>query len=89
MTEIETIQVTAQEFKENMEHYLELMETKRIVVVHGDEPMMAIGLWLPDEHRHLPPRWFWEEIFGRQPVDRTNRASRALLEDRGVIPRST
>jgi hypothetical protein len=89
MTEIETVTVTAAEFKERMDHYLALKETTRIVVLHREEPMIAIGPWLPGERRTLPPRWFWDEIFPRQPIDHTNRASRAILEDRGVIPRST
>jgi hypothetical protein len=85
MAEIETVTVTAEDFKENIDHYLELKETTRLVIVHGDEQMMALGPWLPGEERFLPPRWFWDEIFPPQPVDRTNRASRAILEDRGVI----
>jgi hypothetical protein len=85
-TEIETVTVTAKEFRENLDYYVELMETTRVVLMHGDEPMMAVGPWLPDEQRFLPPLWFWEEIFPPEPVDRTNRASRAILEDRGIYP---
>ena len=86
MTEIETVRVTAEEFRENLDHYLELKETTRVVIMHADEPMMAIGPWLPDERRCLPPLWFWEEIFPPEPIDWTCRASRAVLEDRGILP---
>ena len=82
-TEIETITVTFEEFKENFDHYLKVKETKRLVVVHGDEEVAVLGPWLPDEERFISPKWFFDELFGWEPVDMESSLTRALLEDRG------
>jgi hypothetical protein len=83
MTEIETVTVTFEEFKANFEHYRRIKATKRIVVLHEGQAVAVIGPWLPHERRFISPKWFFDELFGREPVDMESLGTRAILEDRG------
>ena len=85
MTEIETVTVTFEEFKENLDHYLQVKKTKRLVVMHGSEEVAVLGPWLPDEERFISPKWFFDELFPPEPFDPDDPEplTRALLEDRG------
>ena len=69
MTEIETVTVTFEEFKQNLEGYLEIKETKRLVVMHGDEEVAVLGPWLPGEERFISPQWFFDELFPPEPIN--------------------
>ena len=82
MTEIETVTVTFEEFKENFESYDHVRETKRLVITHEGEQIAVLGLWLPNETRTFPPDWFFDELFPPEPIDHECKASRALAEER-------
>jgi hypothetical protein len=84
MTEIETVTVSFEEFKAKLQHYMELQEEKRVVVMHEGEVVAAIGPWLPDEERFLSPRWFFDDLFPPQPINPEDpyALSRALDETR-------
>lgn len=82
--EIETVTVTFEEFRERFGHFVKVRETKRLVVMHGDERVAVLGLWLPDERRFLPPRWFFDQLFPPEPINPEDpwSLSRALEETR-------
>jgi hypothetical protein len=84
MTEIETVTVSFEEFKAKLQHYMELQEEKRVVVMHEGEVVAAIGPWLPGEERFLSPRWFFDDLFPPQPINPEDpyALSRALDETR-------
>ena len=86
--EIETVTVTVKEFKQNLEHYLKVKKTKRLLVFHEGERVATLGPWLPGEERIGSPKFFWflDELFPPGPVDMESRATRSLLEDRGIDP---
>jgi hypothetical protein len=92
--EIETVTVSFEEFKESFDHYMRVKETARLVVMHGGEAVAVLGPWLPGEERFISPKWFFDELFGRDPVDMESSLTRAVLEDRGysfteTLPRSS
>jgi len=86
--EIETVTVTYEEIKANLEHYLLVKETKRVVITHEGEQVMALGPWLPGEERLFPPEWVFLGLFPPQPMDPDNpyMLTHALEEVRGNRP---
>jgi hypothetical protein len=80
--EIETVTVAFEEFKENLEAYDQVRETKRLVITHEGEQVAVLGLWLPDEDRPIPPLWFFHELFPPGPIDWERKLSRALEIER-------
>jgi hypothetical protein len=82
--ETETVTVTFDEFKEKLQHYMELQETKRLVVMHGEEEIAVLGPWLPEEERFLSPQWFFDELVPPEPINPEDpySLSRALEETR-------
>ena len=56
-TEIETVTVTLEELKANLEHYYWLKKTKRLEVTYNGEMIAAVGPWLPDESRFMFMHW--------------------------------
>jgi hypothetical protein len=85
MTEIETVTVTFEEMKANRDHYLKVKETKRLVITHEGEQVMALGPWLPGEERVFPAPWVFTELFPPLPMDPDNPylLTRALEATRG------
>jgi hypothetical protein len=81
---IETVTVTFEELKADLDRYLELGETKRVVVMRDGEQVAVLGLWLPGEERSPTPQWMkmYEDLFPSEPIDHENKASRALAEER-------
>jgi hypothetical protein len=58
MTEIETVTVTVEDLKANLDHYYRLMETKRLVITFEGKEVAAVGRWLPGEKgRGWSLRW--------------------------------
>jgi hypothetical protein len=88
MTEIETVTVTFEEFKASLHHYMAVKETKRVSVIRDGEEVAVLGPWLPGEERIMTAEWFafYRDLFPPEPVDMTNRTSRALEEQRGSLP---
>jgi hypothetical protein len=84
MTAIETVTVSFEEFKAKLQHYMELQEEKRVVVMHEGEVVAAIGPWLPGEERFLSPQWFFDELFPPESINPEDpySLSRALDETR-------
>lgn len=95
MTEIETVTVSYEELKANVDFYYRLKETKRIVVVRDEEEISVLGPWLPGERRRsMSSRYplFWSQLLNEmfpEPWDPEEPDSllRALEEDRGHRPR--
>jgi hypothetical protein len=95
-TEIETVTVTFEDLKANVDHYYRLKETKRLVVVRDTEEIAVLGPWLPGERRRTmteyPLEWFelLNEMFP-EPWDPDDPApgQRALEEVRGYRPFAT
>jgi hypothetical protein len=89
MTEIETVTVTFEELKANLQDYYRLKETKRLVVTRGGETIAVSGPWLPDESRWQFLKWheILYEMFPdpRLPND-PELGMRALEEVRGYRP---
>jgi hypothetical protein len=81
-TEIETVTVAFEEFKENFVHYERVRKTNRLVITHDGEQVAVLGLWLPDETRSFPPIWFFHDLFPPEPIDHECKVSRALEEER-------
>ncbi len=81
---IETVTVTFEEFKSNLDHYLSLKENKRVAVIRDGEEVAMLGPWLPGETRPVTPQWvrFFKDLFPPEPVDHECRVSRALDETR-------
>lgn len=77
MTEIETVTVTVEEFKEDRDRYLKVKETKRLVVLRGDEEVAVLGPKLPGEERFLTSVWFefLDEVFPMGPTILTPRVA--------------
>jgi hypothetical protein len=96
MTEIETVTVTFEEMKANLERYYRLKETKRLVVTRDGEQIGIFGPWLPGERRRTmskyPLEWF-ELLYEMFPEpwdpDDPNSGQRALEEVRGYRPFAT
>jgi hypothetical protein len=88
MTEIETVTVTFEALKGNLDHYLAVKETKRVSVIRNGEEVAVLGPWLPGEERIATPEWFefYRDLFPPESVDMTNKVSRALEEVRGSRP---
>jgi hypothetical protein len=87
-TEIETVTVTFEELKANLRHYMWVKETKRVSVIRDGKEVAVLGPWLPGEERIATSEWFefYRDLFPPEPVDMTNRVSRALEEQRGNLP---
>jgi hypothetical protein len=81
---IETVTVTFEELKADIDRYLKLGESKRVVVMRDGERVAVMGLWLPDETRPATPQWMrlYEDLFPPGPIDHECKASRALAEER-------
>ena len=62
-TEVETVTVTFEELKANVDHYLQVRKTKRLVITHGGEEILVLGPWLPGEERTPAPKWFMSELY--------------------------
>jgi hypothetical protein len=91
-SEIETITVTLEDLKANLEHYYWLKKTKRLEITYNGETIAAVGPWLPDESRWRLMHWpaLLNEMFP-DPLEPGNREPelRAVEEDRGRRPFST
>jgi hypothetical protein len=87
-TEIETVTVTFEELKADLDQYLELRATKRLVVMHEGEQIAALGPWLPGEERIFPPKWFWDVVAPPLPMspDDPLALTHALEATRGYRP---
>jgi hypothetical protein len=58
MTEIETVTVTFEDLKANLDHYYELLETKRLVITFEGKEVAVVGRWIPEEGgRSMGLRW--------------------------------
>jgi hypothetical protein len=58
MTEIETVTVTFEDLKANLDHYYGLLETKRLVITFAGKEVAVVGRWIPDERgRGWGLRW--------------------------------
>jgi hypothetical protein len=96
MTEIETVTVTVEELKANLDHYYRLKETKRLVVMRDGEQVAVLGPWLPGERRRTmttyPLHWFelLHEMFPEPwDPDDPEPGQRSLEEVRGYRPFAT
>jgi hypothetical protein len=91
-TEIETVTVTFEELKANLEHYYRLKEAKRLVVTRDGEELTVVGRWLPGEQQRRPLHWF-ELLYEMFPEpwdpDDPRPGERALEETRGYRPLAT
>jgi hypothetical protein len=91
-TEVETVTVTLEELKANLEHYYWLKETKRLEVTYNGEKIAAVGPWLPRESRWQDMHWpdLLNEMFP-DPGEPNERepGQRSLEETRGSRPFST
>jgi hypothetical protein len=92
-TEVETVTVTLEDLKSNLEHYYWLKQTKRLVVTYNEEKIAVVGRWLPDERGRT---WslHWPDLLNEMypdPVEpgEPELLSRALQETRGSRPFST
>lgn len=87
-TEIETVTVTFGELKADLDHFMEVQQTKRLVVLHDSEQIAVLGPWLPEEVRILPPKWFYDGLYPPQPIDpdRPYLLTEALEATRGLRP---
>jgi hypothetical protein len=92
MTEIETVTVTFEELKANVDHYYRLKETKRLLVIRDGKEVAAVGSWLPEERRFWSLHWF-ELLYEMFPEpwdpDDPESGQRALEEVRGYRPFAT
>ncbi len=88
MTEIETVTVTFEELKANLDHYMWVKETKRVSVIRNGQEVAILGPWFPGEERIMTAEWqeFFRDLFPPEPVDHENTLSRALEEVRGSRP---
>ncbi len=94
--EIETVTVTFEEMKANVDRYYDLKKTKRLVVTRGEEQIAVLGPLLPGESRRTmseyPLHWFelLNEMFP-EPWDPEDPCpgQRALEEVRGYRPFAT
>ncbi|HEY2052526.1 MAG TPA: hypothetical protein VGH14_01175 [Solirubrobacterales bacterium] len=62
MTEIETVTVTFEEMRRDVDRYLRLRKTKRLVITRSDEEILVLGPWLPGEERTPAPEGFLSEL---------------------------
>lgn len=71
-TEIETVTVTFDDLKANVDLYYRLKATTRVVVTRDGEEMTVIGRWLPGETKRRPFHWLalLNEIFPDLPLAR-------------------
>jgi hypothetical protein len=95
-TEIETVTVTFDELKSNVDHYYRLKATKRLVVMRDEVEVAVLGPWLPGETRRTmskyPLEWFalLNEMFPEPwDPDDPHSGQRALEEVRGYRPFAT
>jgi hypothetical protein len=88
-TDVETVTVTLEELKANLEHYYWLKETKRLEITYNGKKIAAVGRWLPDESRWMLMHWpaLLNEMFP-DPLEPGNREPeiKAVEETRGSRP---
>jgi hypothetical protein len=65
-TEIETVTVDFEEMRRDVDHYLRLRRTKRLVITRSGEEILVLGPWLPGEERTPAPEWFMNDL--REPL---------------------
>ncbi len=84
MTEIETVTVTFEELRADIDRYLEIAESIRVLVMRDGEQVAVMGPWLPGETRPVTQQWMrlYEDLFPPEPIDHECKASRALAEER-------
>jgi hypothetical protein len=63
MTEIETVTVDFEAMRRDVDRYLGLRKTKRLVVERDGEEILVLGPWLPGEERTPAPEGFLEELY--------------------------
>lgn len=82
--EIETVTVTFEELRADIDRYLALAESIRVLVMRDGEQVAVMGPWLPGEERPVTPQWMrlFEDLFPPGPIDHECKASRALEEER-------
>ncbi len=89
-TEIETVTVTFEELKADLDHYMELQQTKRVSVIRDGQEVAVLGPWLPDEERIMTSEWqrFFHDLFPPEPIDpdRPYLLTEALEATRGYRP---
>jgi hypothetical protein len=91
--EIDTVTVTLEDLKANLEHYYWLKKTKRLEVTYNGRWIAFVGRWLPDERgRTWSLRWpdLLNEMYP-DPVEpgEPELGTRGLEETRGARPFST
>jgi hypothetical protein len=74
-TDVETVTVTLEELKANLEHYYWMLDTRRLVVTFHGEVVAVVGRWIPEEGgrgQHL--RWhdLLHEMYP-EPIDPEDR----------------
>ena len=62
MTEIETVTVDFEEMRQDVDRYLRLRKTKRLVIVRDEEEVLVLGPWLPGEERTPAPEGFMSDL---------------------------
>jgi hypothetical protein len=92
MTEIETVTVTFEDLKANLDHYYRLIKTKRLVVTFDGKEIGVVGRWVPDEGgRGWGVRWheLLYEMYP-EPIDPNDRelGTLGLEAARGYRPSS-
>ena len=92
-SKIETVTVTLEDLKANLDHYYELKKTKRLEITYEGERIAVVGSWLPDERgRGWSLNWpdLLYEMFP-DPIDpdEPELGTRGLEETRGARPFST
>jgi hypothetical protein len=89
MTEIETVKVNFDEMRWDVDRYLRMRKTKRLVITRGDEEILVLGPWLPGEERTPAPEWFMSELHAPLiPIhpDEPNFEAKLFEYLRGVDP---
>jgi hypothetical protein len=57
-SDIETVTVTFEDLKANLDHYHSLMGSKRLVITFEGKQIAVVGRWIPDEGgRCMGVRW--------------------------------
>ncbi len=94
MTEIETVTVSFEDVKANVDFYYRLKDTKRLVIVRDGEEISVVGPWLPGESRRsMTGKYplFWSQLLNEmfpEPWDPEDPSpsTRIIEEDRGRRP---
>jgi hypothetical protein len=64
MTEIETVTVDFEDMRRDVDRYLGLRKTKRLVITRDEEEILVLGPWLAGEERSPAPDWFLTKLYG-------------------------